>query len=181
MTVVPGEMNMKTHLFLLGILGLVFMTTAQADSEHTIGWIEHVRIHPGSLVMKAKIDTGADNSSLHASNIQVHDVNGDQMVKFTVENKDGDVARFDLPLVRMAQIKRRGGSEPLQRPVVSMKLCIGNTLKDVDINLADRENFQYRMLIGRSYLGEQFLVSANKTFTIDPACNGEKLAKNDVN
>jgi hypothetical protein len=90
------------------------------------------------------------------------------------------VARFDLPLVRMAQIKRRGGAEPLLRPVVSMKLCVGNNLQDVDINLADRENFQYRMLIGRSYLGDRFLISANKTYTIDPSCNGEKLAKNEA-
>jgi hypothetical protein len=156
------------------------MATAQAESEQTIGWIEHVSIHPESLVIRAKIDTGADNSSLHASNIQVYEVNGNQMVMFSVENKDGDMARFDLPLVRMAQIKRRGGADPLQRPVVSMKLCIGNTLKDVDINLADRENFQYRMLIGRSYLGEQFLVSAHKTYTREPACNGEKLAHNDI-
>lgn len=170
---------MRTQTFVAVIVGFGLITAAQeAASERTIGWIEHVRIQPESLVMRAKIDTGADNSSLHASNMRVYQVNGEQMVRFDVENRDGEMARFELPLVRMAQIKRRGGAEPLERPVVNMKLCIGNTLQVAEVNLADRGNFQYRMLIGRSYLGDQFVVSSSKTHMTEPSCSSEPLARN---
>lgn len=98
------------------------------------------------------------------------------MVKFAIENKDGDSAEFDLPLVRYTSIKRKG-AESIMRPVVSMGLCIGNTLKDVEINLANRENFTYRMLIGRSYLKDRYLVTSGKTYTVEPTCKDDSLVQ----
>jgi len=163
------------HYVIGGLLASGFAPLAWAQTP-AIGWIEHVQINPHKLMLKAKIDTGADNSSVHADNIVVYEQNGIKMVKFTVENKNGERADFDLPLVRYAKIKRKG-AEPQQRPVINMELCIGNTLKAVNLNLANRENFKYRMLIGRSYLKDQYLVDSGKQYTAEPNCQVRSLTQ----
>ncbi|MGD8483231.1 MAG: RimK/LysX family protein [Thioalkalispiraceae bacterium] len=169
---------MKIHSFLVaGLLLGGMVNTASAESVDTIGWIEQVNIHPQNLLITAKIDTGADNSSVHANDIEVYEKQGNKWVRFVIENRQGDMVNFDLPLVRMATIKRKGAA-PLQRPIVNMDLCLGNTMKKVQINLADRDNFKYRMLIGRSYLKNQYLVNASQTHTIQPACRADSLAQN---
>lgn len=167
------------HYFAASLLGCGLATTTVADTTQAIGWIENVQIQPQNIVFNAKIDTGADNSSIHASDIEIYEKDGTKMVKFSVENKQGQLVYFDQPLVRIANIKRKG-AEPLKRPVVSMDLCIGNTVKSVHINLANRENFKYRMLIGRSYLKDTFLVDSNKQHTVEPACTGDTLALSDA-
>ena len=150
---------------------------AFADIQ-AIGWIEHVKVSTANLVFNAKIDTGADNSSINASNIEIYQhSNGSKHVKFSVENRDGVRSDFNLPLVRITHIKRKG-AEPLNRPVVSMNLCIGNTLKTVEVNLANRNNFKYHMLVGRTYLKDAYLVDVNKKYTTEPNCVPDPLAAN---
>ena len=147
-----------------------------AEPVKTIGWIEHVKLHSRNMLMKAKIDTGADNSSINATNVKMFEKNNVRYVSFTVENKLGDIAEFTRPLIRMVKIKRKG-AESLKRPVVSMDLCIGNTLHVAHVNLANRENFKYRMLIGRSFLKGLFLVNSNRKHTVEPNCQGTTTAQ----
>jgi hypothetical protein len=170
---------MKKPIYVLaGILGFSLMSAAQAENFQTIGWIEHVKLGTSDLMMRAKIDTGADNSSIHADNMTVYEKDGVKMVKFTVENKQGNAAKFDLPVVRIANIKRKG-AEPLHRPVVKMNLCLGHSMKTVYVNLANRGNFKYRMLVGRSYLKNQYLVNTATQYTEEPSCGNEKVAELD--
>jgi len=168
---------MHTCLRTLLSLSLCGAASVSVASEQVIGWLEYVQIAPQGITMDAKIDTGADNSSLHADNIQMFDKSGEQWVRFNVENTRGEVARFELPVKRMAYIKRRGGGDPIARPVVNMGLCVGTRYKQADINLADRSNFEYRMLIGRSYLEDSFLVNVSKAHTADPQCGAEAVAQ----
>ncbi|WP_126455138.1 ATP-dependent zinc protease [Sulfuriflexus mobilis] len=167
-----------SNCFLLVIIGLGITPASFAEPVKVIGWIEHVRLQSSNMLMKAKIDTGADNSSLHATNITMYEKDNTRMVRFSIENKEGETADFDMPLIRIANIKRKG-AEPLKRPVVSMDLCIGNTLQTAHVNLANRENFQYRMLIGRSFLKEHFLVNSNKQYSSEPACGGDTVAQSE--
>ncbi len=169
---------MKIAQYIAGaVLGFVLVTTCAADTTRTIGWVEHVQLQSGNMMLTAKIDTGADNSSIDATNVEIYEHNSDKHVQFTVEDNHGKSTQFNLPLVRIAHIKRKG-AVPLERPVVRMNLCVGNTLKTTNVNLANRKNFKYRMLIGRSYLKDAYLVNANQQFTAEPTCNGETLADN---
>ena len=168
---------MKFYTVMLTILiggGIVQVSSAEVNK--TIGWIEHVKLHNKNMLMEAKIDTGADNSSIHASGIELYEQNDIRMVKFLVENKAGEMVEFVKPLVRIAYIKRKG-AEPLERPVVKMDLCIGNTLKTTDVNLANRKNFEYRMLIGRSFLIDHYLVNSSQKFTSEPVCTNGNIAQ----
>ena len=150
-------------------------TSVFAASPQTIGWIEHVGIQSQNLVMKAKIDTGADNSSVHAEDISIFESDGTNMVKFTLRNKQGDAITMEKPLLRYALIKRKG-AESLRRPVVEMDLCVGNAIQTVPVNLANRANFAYRMLVGRSYLKHGYVVDANSKYTSEPNCNAKPMA-----
>ena len=171
---------MKITQYLAGsLLGFSLVAPSFADSIQTIGWIEHVQIPTNDVTFTAKIDTGADHSSLNARNIEIYGDNGSERVRFETETKEGKVSQFDLPLLRIANIKRKR-AEPIQRPVVSMDLCVGNTLKTAEVNLANRQNFKYRMLIGRSFLKDEYLVNSGKKFTAKPACTAEQFAMNKV-
>lgn len=170
---------MKFTQYLAGVfLGSCFIAPSLADPVQTIGWIEQVQIPAKDITFTAKIDTGADNSSIHASDVEIYEQNGDKRVKFSVQNKEGATSLFDLPLVRIAHIKRKR-AEPIQRPVVSMLLCVGNTMKATLVNLANRKNFKYRMLIGRSFLKDDYLVNSGEKLTTKPTCSTENLATNE--
>lgn len=171
---------MKPQRYLIaGFMLCGLVPVATAAPARAIGWIEHAQLQPHNMILKAKIDTGADNSSLHAEHIEVYTKDGAKRVKFSVANHNGEMAEFDLPLVRFTTIKRKG-AEPLSRPIVNMTLCVGNTLKAVDINLANRKNFKYRMLIGRSYLKDRYLVDSGKQYTTEPNCAGQNLAQQET-
>lgn len=135
-----------------------------------IGWVERVRVFPGNLLMMAKIDTGADNSSIHATNIEAFKKNNEQWVRFTVTPFQGDPTVIERPVFRMTQITRHGVPDE-DRLVVKMGICLGPVYKeDMEINLADRSNFEYKMLIGRSFLRGEAIVDPSKEFTQEPQC-----------
>lgn len=74
----------------IGSLGLLLLASALISSANggdkaTVGWVEKVRIHPGKLLVEARIDTGADTSSLHCDCITCFDRNGEKWVSFIVE------------------------------------------------------------------------------------------------
>ena len=164
-----------TPYYIVALLAYSLTTTAFADTQF-IGWIENVKISSNKMMLIAKIDTGADNSSINAQNVDIYHANdGSKRVRFSVQNKNGDSAKFDLPVLRITHIKRKG-AEALKRPVVSMNLCIGNILKTTQVNLADRSNFKYQMLIGRTYLKNVYMVDSNKKYTAEPLCAGDALA-----
>ncbi len=135
-----------------------------------LGWIERVKIVSEGIELDAKLDTGADHCSLHARNLKFFEKNGEQYVRFRVRNRKGEQAVIEQPVVREASIKRIAGSSHT-RPVVRMTLCIGDSYREVDVNLADRTDFSYPMLIGRSFLAGNSLVDSSRTYTRAPECD----------
>jgi len=157
--------------FLLITFILCWSHAAKAsDTLTTIGWIETVRILPEGLELKAKIDTGADNSSLGAIDWQNFKRNGQKWIRFKLLKNNGGTESFERPLDRYALIKRKQ-TEALKRPVIKLWLCIGNKKLLVPVNLAKRKKFKYRILIGRSFLKRNFLVDSAKELTQPPTCS----------
>lgn len=161
---------MKTLRTLLLVLVFLSPNASLSDTHlSVIGWIESVRIFPEDFYVQAKIDTGADNSSLDVIDWKYFDRKGTEWVRFSIRNNDDQKQDFERPLLRNTRIKRKQ-SGALIRPVVQMWLCIGDRKFLAQVNLAKRENFKYRMLIGRSYLKGRFLVDSAKRLTISPKC-----------
>ena len=152
-------------------LAIIFLavTPGFGQDKTVIGWIEKVSVHPGSLVLHAKVDTAADHSSLHVTDIEPIIRNGERRVRFSVMNREGKSALLECRVVREAKIKRKG-LEPKERYVVKMGICLGTVFKEAQVNLEDRTGFRYHMLIGRSFLRKRFVVDPSLKYTKEPTC-----------
>lgn len=135
----------------------------------TIGWIEPVKIFPEEIEIQAKIDTGADTSSLGVVDWKSYLLDGEEWIRFIVINNHDREQIFERPLDRYTRIKRKQ-EESLKRPVIKMWLCIDNKLSLTSVNLAKRNKFKYSMLIGRSLLRGKFLVDSATKQTTSPQC-----------
>lgn len=174
-----------TLLSLLGCLscvpaGLAWanLDVAPAAEERQIfGWLERVKVSHRGLVVEAKLDTGADNSSLHAEEIKTFNRGGKSMVRFLVADaRTGELVELERKRVRRARIREHDGTHQ-QRPVVEMWVCLGALKKRVEVNLVDRSRFSVPFLLGRSAMHGQVLVDPDQTFTVAPSCNLRGLAQ----
>jgi len=157
---------------LMGAVAMIGMApggVGAMEDKIVVGWVEEVKISPGNIVLHAKVDTGADNSSLHVSDFTLFERDAKPYVRFEVTDRDGKITTLELPVVRTAKIKRHKGARQL-RPVVVRTLCLGSYRADAEVNLVDRSRFSYPMLIGRSFLKQMFVVDPSRRLTARPAC-----------
>lgn len=151
--------------------------TAQPEARlQTIGEREWALVEPGDLVLEARIDTGAETSSIHAENIQLIEKDGKRWVRFDLSNpQTGAAIPLERRLHRRILVKQKtdGGSD--RRYVVRMWLTLGETRVWVDVSLSDRNDFELPLLIGRNMLMDNFTVdvSAHHTLT-KPALHTEE-------
>lgn len=147
------------------------LADAPAQEEFEIfGWVEWVKLLDGELRLKAKLDTGAATSSLDATNIERFRKDGKRWIRFTVSDPDsGDQIELEKPLERNVRIVRHDGNHQ-RRPVIKMGVCIGDRIREVEVNLIDRSNFIYPMLLGRSALEGFALIDSGQTFQNRPRC-----------
>jgi hypothetical protein len=151
---------------------LALLAAAQSVlAKDVVGWIEKAKLYPGAMVVNAKLDTGAKTSSLGISSLRHFDRDGQDWVRFRIVNRHGEEVALERPVVRITKIKRHF-KQVQRRPVVRLSICIRDVLKEVEVNLVDRTGFGYRLLIGRSYLANDFLVDPDKRYTAEPTCEG---------
>jgi hypothetical protein len=158
------------NYYLLVYFILFFPYQADAKEKKHIGWIENVKVFPSELQFKAKIDTGAYNSSINAKNIAEFDRDGETWVRFDVVNRNNISSTIELPLIKKVTIKRHFGKKQ-RRYAVMMGVCLGKTYKETQVSLVDREGFLYAMLIGRNYLRGDFVIDPAEQFTTSPRCS----------
>lgn len=135
----------------------------------TVGWIEKVSLSPGRIVLNAKMDTGADYSSLHAHDIQEFDREGVTWVKFDVMDRVGKHHVLEQPVIRTSLIKKPSGKHQ-RRNVIRLGICLGTTYMKADVNLVDRSDFKLQMLVGRNFLSGSFSIDPAVSFTSEPYC-----------
>jgi hypothetical protein len=97
------------------LISVFLGTQISAAEQHkqVVGATEVVGIQPAGLRFKARIDTGAKTSSIHAENIEV-DLSGDPQGKpiaFTLINKQGQSQQVDTHIARMINVRTSEGSE----------------------------------------------------------------------
>lgn len=151
---------------------LILFCTSVSSAEHkkVAGWIENVILYPGKVMLKAKLDTGAKTSSLNTPYYKTFTREGKSWVRFDVENKEGKRVRIEKKVVRDAKIKRKNMPSK-ERPVILLGLCMGTVFKEVEVNLEDRSNYIYQLLIGRNFLKGSYVVDPAIKFTTKPNCN----------
>jgi hypothetical protein len=127
------------------------------------------------VVLRAKVDTGADRTTIHAAPIRTFRAGGRTIVSFVLA---GDPARpaFEAPLVRTVTVKSSNGARE-SRPVVALALCLGGRRHAVEASLTDRATQRLPVLIGRDLLEAGLLVDVRATDRQGPpACAGAPAA-----
>lgn len=142
------------------------MVNNRKPARVVVGWLEFARVEEEGLRMRAKLDTGADNSSINAKDIEEFFKEDVPWVRFTITNEEGKEVQLEKELVRTVRIRRHGG-EPMQRHVVNLKIVLGKVSKVVEVNLADRDGFDIPLLIGRSFLAPEILVDSSMSYTVN--------------
>lgn len=133
----------------------------------TIGWREWVAIPSlGVPFIKAKIDTGARTSSLHAFDVEVFDRRGKTRVRFSVHPLQRDsrtVVLAEAEVIDERYVRSSSGHRAL-RPVISTEVLILGRKVDTEITLANRDDMGFRMLLGREAVRGRYLVDAGHSF-----------------
>jgi hypothetical protein len=96
-------------------------------AKDVIGWVENVGVSSGNTIVKAKIDTGADSSSLHCECITPYERDGEQWVRFSITDVDDQSVSYEKKILRTTKVKRHFG-EVQERIVVRMGICIGEQM-----------------------------------------------------
>ncbi len=154
----------------LGVALMISSAASASQGKDIFGWVEHVLVGKTRLSMKAKLDTGAETSSLDALEIKKFRRSGKRWVEFVVADSDaGRRVSFKKPLLREVRIKRHDGRSQL-RPVVAIEICLGDHLKRVQVSLTDRSEFLYPVLLGRRALEGIAVVDPELSLTSIPGC-----------
>ncbi|CAH6836602.1 Peptidase [Vibrio chagasii] len=136
----------------------------KAEPLFKVGHIEVVEVN--GMTFPAKLDTGADVSSMNAVNIKRFKKDGQDMVTFTYQNNQGDKQEFTKPVIDVMRIKAKKGEKVNIRPVVEMKVKLGDLEKEVRVNLQDRSRFEYSMILGKNFLKYGAVVSSDEDYVL---------------
>lgn len=161
-------------LFLLYAIYALSTTKNDRHAKQLVGRVEKARIYPGGLLLRAKLDTGSKDPSLNARRMAKFKKNGQDWVRFEVTNHLGETTTIERRVVRYAKMKQHG-NRIRERPVIRLGICLGNTYKEAEVNLADREGFNYPLLIGRSFMRGRIIVDPDLKYTTNPMCRGIRL------
>lgn len=189
---------MKTGLASVLAASIALSPLAVADEdkkkdmpEETMGFVEWVVLQDTGLRMKARLDTGAKTSSLHAVNVEPFKKGDEEWVSFQIplaDHQDMDdvkvkgvkkpenvVLEFERPVERTVLIKRKGAPSQ-RRYVVIMDFCIGGSTHETQFSLTDRGKFSYPALLGRRFLqDDNILVGSSDSFLAEKDCEYNEL------
>ena len=143
--------------------------TEDVEGKVIVGWIEKGRILPAQTAVKVKVDSGALTSSMHAVNIERFKRDGKRWVRYDVDVKDADTGEqvtmnFERPVFRQITVRGAGGED--YRPVVKMRMCIGNRIYEEQFSLRDRSDMTYPVLLGRRTIEHIGLIDVSATFLL---------------
>ena len=135
--------------------------------ERIIGWREFVMLPQLNIGrIKAKIDTGARSSAIHAFNIKERSQNGKQVVQFQVHPFQRDsktTVTAEAELLEYRTIRNSGGIAQL-RPVIKTNIELGSQIWTIELSLTDRDVMGFRMLLGRQAVRNKFLVDPGGSY-----------------
>jgi len=136
-------------------------------SPTAVGWREWVAL-PGLGVpwVKAKVDTGARSSALHAFDLHAFDRDGEHWVRFEVhpwQRNADDAVRVEVP-VHDERLVRSSTGHTQHRYVVRTEITLAGRTVTTDLTLTRRDEMGFRMLVGRDALRQGFLVDAEHSY-----------------
>lgn len=155
-------------LFLLSLMVLGFSPRAYSQllkEKVLIGRIEWVSMPELKIKHRARIDTGAKTTSMHAINIEEVEQRGELFVKFQTIDSEGKTVEVVRKVDTTQKVSNTAGLVS-KRYVIKEKIKIGSIEREVNINLNDRTKMDYKFLVGRNLLLGRFIVDVARSHVL---------------
>jgi hypothetical protein len=132
-----------------------------------LGWREWLALPELNIErIKAKIDTGARSSALHAFAIEPYRKGGQRWVMFAIhpiQKHTDSVIECHAPIKDRRFVSDSGGHKQ-RRYVIDSQLLLGHSLISAEITLTNRDNMQFRMLLGRTAMNGRFIIDPSASY-----------------
>ncbi len=135
--------------------------------DFVLGEVEKVRLDAIDQSFDARIDTGAVTSSLNAVDIEEFERNGEQWVRFHLNNntaKEEEQQWIEAPVIRFVKIRQSTTNEVERRAVVELWIKLGKIHEKAQFTLADRSQMSHPILIGREFIRDIAVVDVSKKY-----------------
>ncbi len=155
-------------LFLLSLMVLGFSPRAYSQllkEKVLIGRIEWVSMPELKIKHRARIDSGAKTTSMHAINIEEVEQRGELFVKFQTIDSEGKTVEVVRKVDTTQKVSNTAGLVS-KRYVIKEKIKIGSIEREVNINLNDRTKMDYKFLVGRNLLLGRFIVDVARSHVL---------------
>lgn len=122
----------------------------------------------GIHAVKARVDSGAKTSALHAFNIRSFNRNGELWVGFDIhpiQKSDSTVLRCESPVFDRRTVRSSNGTSE-RRFVIRVPMTLAGSTWDVELTLTNRDTMGYRMLLGREAMQGRMLVDPSAHFNL---------------
>ena len=141
--------------------------TNTEQSHPILGWREWVTLPELNINhIKAKIDTGARSSALHAFAIEPYRKAGQRWVMFAIhpqQNNTDIVIECHAPIKDRRMVSDSGGHKQ-RRYVIETSILLGSDIITAEMTLTNRDSMLFRMLIGRTSLNDRFLIDPSASY-----------------
>lgn len=132
-----------------------------------VGWREVVALPElGVDALKAKVDTGARTSALHATRVREDERDGSPWVRFLVhlaQRGHGATLEVSAPLLEMREVRSSNGVVQ-RRPVIRTAVTLSDRSWPIELTLTARPEMGFRMLLGRTALRRMALVDPGRSY-----------------
>lgn len=139
------------------------------SNKFVVGWREWVSLPDLNVPhIKAKIDTGARTSALHAFSVRTYTKKSVHRVKFLIhpyQNRTDIVKECTARIVDRRMVSDSGGHRE-KRYVISTTLMLGNEAWEVEMTLTNRDTMKFRMLLGRTAMENKIVVDPARSFLV---------------
>jgi hypothetical protein len=143
----------------------------EAKAKVIAGWLEMATLPVTGWVVKAKLDSGAKTSSIHATNIKEFKRGGKRWVRFDLHSSTKGEEPVTIERRQVRRVRIKDHDDPAtRRSVVELEICFDGRLYKPQFTLADRGNFHYPVLLGRRFLAGVAVVDPGEKYLTSPAC-----------
>ena len=136
-------------------------------TKSVLGWREWLSFPDlGITQIKAKVDTGARTSCLHAYYVEPFERNGIPWVRFGIHPQQNDTSEeihCEAPVKDRRTVRDSGGHEEY-RYVIETEITIGSKSRLAEVTLTDRDTMKFRVLLGRTAIRGKYLVDAGSSY-----------------